>query len=441
MKKSSFYTITFGLLAFFGIGCAIAFNFMLAEERSSSSGDMYKIQLSNHYQQAMYNVSESFDNMDSNLSKILVSDSPSVQAGLIAKLEGESDAANIALCALPINTSDTMIKATKFVNQTSGYAKSLSAKLASGSKLTYNDKETIKSLKSVAHKLSDALNDLLSKAESMDTMELLTGDISSGVDFDVIVTFDEGTFDYPKMIYDGPFSDSMEKDVKSTSGKITKEQASDILNELWSEHKDLKVTYVNTITNNIEVYVFDVSYSNQMLRVDITNDGRVAQINGYNDNSKVKISRQDAISSCEAFAAKLGYNVKAVWVSKSIDSCIYVNLCPVVNDVIMYPDLIKMCVDDSGIVSLEAYSYLSSHKERDVNRIFNVETGLSKLDDSFEVTKLNIAMVPINNKEILCYEYEVTAYGNQYFIYLDADTFEEVQILQIISGSEGYTVM
>lgn len=440
MKKSNFYTITFGLLALVGITCAVVLS-CITPMYSESSSDMYKIQLSNHYQQAMYNVSECLDNMDSNMSKLVISDSPSMQASLVIKLEGEADAANIALGALPINTSDTMNKATKFVNQTSGYAKSLSKRLANGDKLSANDKQTIKSLQLVSQKLAKSLNDLLSKAEYIDTIDLLTYDVSTGVDFDMIVKFDEGTFDYPKMIYDGPFSDGMEKNVDSKGAKLSKEQAQEKLSQLL-DFKDMKSTYIATVTNGIQVYVFDVTKGDQKLRVDITSDGRIAQINGHCGKSGRTISKQRAIEISQNFANKLGYDVSAVWVSKTIDDCIYVNLCPVENNVIMYPDLIKTCVDDNGdIVSFEAYSYLSSHKQRDVNRTLNANAGVSKLDPSFELKNSSVAMVPINDKEILCYEYEVKLNGKQFFVYLDVDTLDEIQILQIISGSEGYTVI
>ena len=54
---------------------------------------------------------------------------------------------------------------------------------------------------------------------------------------------------------------------------------------------------------------------------------------------------------------------------------------------------------------------------------------------------VNMALVPKNDDEILCFEFECEADGEQYFVFINADTLEETDIFKVIKGTEGYTVM
>ena len=58
-----------------------------------------------------------------------------------------------------------------------------------------------------------------------------------------------------------------------------------------------------------------------------------------------------------------------------------------------------------------------------------------------KVKNSNLALVPKGEKEVLCFEFECVMDDEQYFVYIDANTLNEVDIFKVIKGTEGYTVM
>ena len=142
------------------------------------------------------------------------------------------------------------------------------------------------------------------------------------------------------------------------------------------------------------------------------------------------------------FANKLGYNVEPVWVSKQNGGPTYVNLAPVVSGVIIYSDLVKVAVDDNGVCGFEGLGYLANHKNRVFDKMArNDNIARQKLAQGMKITNSNMALVPKGEKEILCFEFECVMDDEQYFVYIDANTLDEVDIFKVIKGTEGYTVM
>ena len=203
--------------------------------------------------------------------------------------------------------------------------------------------------------------------------------------------------------------------------------------------------FVNEADNKLEVYGFSATDANgRDVYIQATkNGGYLSMIttSGISENAKTPDS-EEAQKKAEEFARALGYDVKPVWVSKSGEGCIYVNLAPVVGDVIIYPDLVKVSLDQNGICGFESFNYLANHKIRKFDKMRrNSEEGKQYLAEGLVVNNVNTVLIPKNNKEILCFEYDCEYNGSQYFVFLNADTFAEEDIFKVIKGTEGYTVM
>ena len=60
------------------------------------------------------------------------------------------------------------------------------------------------------------------------------------------------------------------------------------------------------------------------------------------------------------------------------------------------------------------------------------------LRPGLEIVQTNLALIPQDDQtEKLCYEYKVRFGGNDYAVYLDAVTGDEVQIFRIIEDESG----
>lgn len=93
-------------------------------------------------------------------------------------------------------------------------------------------------------------------------------------------------------------------------------------------------------------------------------------------------------------------------------------------------------------MGVEAESYLLNHKERSLAEIIvQPEAAQAELDTSLSVEKVSLALIPVDEEEILCYEFKCSDGVNEYFVYINASTGKEEQIFRVIRGTEGYTVI
>ena len=126
------------------------------------------------------------------------------------------------------------------------------------------------------------------------------------------------------------------------------------------------------------------------------------------------------------------------------DYVTYVNCATVIDDVIVYPELIKVAVDTSNgqIVGIEAKGYLTNHQERKVQFGSLSEQQCKKqLDDHLRVTNVAKSLIQIKNKQYFAYEFECTDGQNQYYVYVDSHTGNELTIFKVVANTEGHTVI
>ena len=422
---------------------------------SETTAEQYRTALENFYEENFYALMDSVNNMEVNLSKLAVTGSGETQQSLLSKLSMESAAAEGSANALPIYGENEMSGTVKFINQVGDYCLYLNRKLGNGEGISAEEKATLMQLYDIVVKLKENLGKLYDKIGYMSFTEIFSSEQAD--DFAVGEGFEMGEserpFEYPKLIYDGPFSDSKNDDgkVELTGEKYSAERLKTKLEALLEDMGVISVEYVCEIEGKYKVCSFDVKCGDESYNVHMTETGGyISQMNGYlmredSDDEAVQMDAAQALDLSEAFAKKLGFDATPVWVSKTIDGYIYVNLCPVTeNGVIIYPDLIKMTVDAvyGKIVGVEAESYLLNHKERSLAEItVQPEAAQAERDTSLSVEKVSLALIPVDEEEILCYEFKCSDGVNEYFVYINASTGKEEQIFRVIRGTEGYTVI
>jgi len=50
---------------------------------------------------------------------------------------------------------------------------------------------------------------------------------------------------------------------------------------------------------------------------------------------------------------------------------------------------------------------------------------------------VRLALIPLNGKELLCYEAECSCGGDEYLVYVDATSGKEVKVLAVESSDRG----
>lgn len=109
--------------------------------------------------------------------------------------------------------------------------------------------------------------------------------------------------------------------------------------------------------------------------------------------------------------------------------------------VLIYPDLlkVKVALDNGEIVGFDAYQYLMSHRKRDIPKPrLTEEEARKKVSPRIKVERVKLAIIPMpGNKEQLCYEFKGKYNKFDYFVYINAETGSEENILRIIKDEDG----
>jgi len=433
--------IFFGVVALIAIASAIVIGVVasnrVATMRMSVIDDenTYKISQENGYRRSLYLACDSMKNLDANLGKIASSGDTAHQTEMLAKVVIHANQVNQSLSNLPFQDSDNISACQKFVNQTQDYATYLLGKLSRGEQLTEGERMALRNLDDVATNL---YNFLQGYAESDSGMFITNGNGQNNVGnlSDSLNEVDSKTFEYEKLIYDGPFSESVEEKVLKTDNKISHADGAKIVSEIFGENK-----FVSEINNKGLFYLYDTEKG----RVYLAANGKVAQYEAYNEQSGESVADCDkCISVAEEFCNKLGYDVKGVWISKTQDFVTYVNCAPVIDGVIIYPELIKVAVDSTNgeVVGLEARAYILNHQDRQIS-FGNVteEQAKSAVMPRLKVTNIAKALIEKGEKQHLCYEFQCQDGDRQYYVYVDSTSGKEVDIFKVIENTEGYTVI
>ena len=147
---------------------------------------------------------------------------------------------------------------------------------------------------------------------------------------------------------------------------------------------------------------------------------------------------KNAGETAVAFAEQMGYkNMQVVWTASSHGHT-YVNLAPVEEGIILYPDLVKVKIDnESGVViGFDSAHHAYNHHRRKLDK---PTIGEGDARDNLSISPIaegRLALIPESGgKETLCYEYQCEHEG-AYFVYIDALTGAETEILYVIDDAE-----
>ena len=176
----------------------------------------YKKALNNSYESSFYSLNDEVNSIESTLSKLSVSNDEKMQEKYLTEICSLCEMAQNDLSALPLE-HNMLSNTYKFVNQLGGYAFSLNESLEKGETIDEQNKEQIGKMHKSSQEIKNELNNL---ASILGSNYSIVDNISSskigesGFSENFHNMYDE-TIKYPTLIYDGPFSDSLEqKEVK-----------------------------------------------------------------------------------------------------------------------------------------------------------------------------------------------------------------------------------
>ena len=221
----------------------------------------------NNYTEAFSNLVNYVNSVENYLAKSMISKSPEHAAETLTQIWRDSNLAMVYLSRINLN-DEGLSQTAKFLNQVSDYSYSLSRKNISGEELTQEDLNNLKILYDYSVSLESTLNQL--------SEDLYNGEINwysfqnnnqmqfaQSVDsFSVFSNIDENLNNYEGLIYDGAYSDHVDKAEKVglTGYKIGEATAEEIVKEFFKELEVEKVEK-NAFLENATIPAYDYSVS------------------------------------------------------------------------------------------------------------------------------------------------------------------------------------
>ncbi len=383
------------------------------------------------YEKSYHETVTALGNAETKLSKLNVIQGKTVRRELLMDVWKECDIAVTNLTFLGTDSED-MEKTIKFINQLGDYSYYLCNKLTV-SEINAEEKQNVNALYGLLKNLNSDLSKVGDNMISDDKVSAKTLSDFSAV-AGTIKNY--SSIDYPELIYDGPFSDGLDdRELKFLKGAkdVTEEQAYGILNERFGNVTDVKK--ISDTDSGIPSYVYSFKKSDRDCTAFITKKGGfVASYNGYVETGDPKISEDDCVRNAVDFCKSIGYeNMAKVWVYNN-NSTVYVNLAYKQNDIIYYPDLIKVKVScDSGeVIGLEAQNFLYNHASRDISYDKSGENKIT-VGEELKVTSSAYCVIPVDgNAEVFTKEIVGTYDDLTYYLYFDLKTGEEIRALVVI---------
>ena len=424
--------ITLGV-AVLALGTLLTLNYFIPEQTG--------VQLEGNYQKSYYSFVECVDNMDLNLSKLTVSEGVEEEQRLFVEIIVDSELAENNLSDLPI-ADENKYNLSRFINQVGDYSKTLNKKLIEGGVLTDKEREDISQMQKITSLLKDSLYQLNVSAEGYDFTKLLNK--NSDLINKSFGEMENLSIEYPHLIYDGAFSDSLKNPTLIIEGEeITKSQAVDILKDIFTKYGEIEISSAEESKGDYKVYYLEGNFKDgsNIYATISKNGGKLVQFSMQSYCKQVNVGEDECIQTAKEFIESLDIkNMRPVWIQFNENSAT-INFSYEQEGVIIYKDLVKVkvCLQDSVVIGLEATSYYSNHKERAIPTFkISKEDALARVSSNLYIYSIKQTLIPFGQtQERAAYEFVGDYNGSTYYVYIDALTGEELQIFKVIDSKDG----
>lgn len=417
----------------------------------------YRQASENNYNRSFYELVDYIQNVETYLAKSMISSTPEHGAETLTHLWREANLAQSYLSMLPIESQE-LENTEKFLNQVSDYSYSLSRKNIYNEGLSEEDFKNLKELHTYSVELENTLNQL---SEDLNTGRLEWGELTKkgtiafaqqvdNVSKESFSNLEENFHEYSGLIYDGAFSEHLTgQEKKGLVGEdIDENQAKQKVEEFVGKD-NIKETSNLGFSENATIPVYDFSITNkndETINISISKKGGyIVSMNTNREVNAETISQEEADKKAKEFLESKGFNSMRETYYLKQEGVVTINYAYLQNNVVMYPDLIKVKValDNGEVLGMETTGYLNNHTQRDISKVkITAEKAKSSLNKNLEIRSEGLAVIPTEWKsEILCYEFKGKVDDKEFLVYINAENGREEDILIITNTPNGTLTM
>ena len=417
----------------------------------------YRQASENSYNMAFYELVDYVQNVETYLAKSLISSTSEHGAETLTNLWREANLAQSYLARLPIESQE-LENTEKFLNQVSDYSYSLSRKNIYDENLTEEDLKNLKDLHSYSVELQNTLNQL---SDDLNTGRFSWGELTKkgtvafaqqvdNISKESFSNLEENFHEYSGLIYDGAFSEHLTNNEKKglTGNDIEEEQAKQIAEDFVVKDKIKEISNLGFSENaTIPAYDFSITnHSNESINISISKKGgHVVYMNSNRAVNSEVISQEEADNKGKEYLESKGFqNMKETYYLKQ-EGIVTINYAATQDNVVMYPDLIKVKValDNGEVLGIETTGYLNNHTQRDVSKIkMTQEEAKKSLNKDLQIGSEGLAVIPTEwQSEILCYEFKGKVEDREFLVYINVENGREEDVLMITNTPNGTLTM
>ena len=403
----------------------------------------------NNYNQALVNVVNYVNNVENYLAKATISRSTEYSTEALTQIWRDSNLACVYLSQIPLE-QEGLAKTSRFLNQVSDYTYSLSRKTIANEELTEEDLANLQQLHQYSLELETTLNQISDEISegtinwnSLDRTNQFAQAVSS---VNVFGNIDSNLNEYEGLIYDGAYSDHIEKaDKKGLTGEdCTEEDAINVVKELFGEDRVQEV-YSNGFIENAKIPCYDFTVAlegGESASIEISKKGmHIVEFSIDRAVERESLQVEEANEKGKSFLEEHGFPFMRETYYLKEQNVLTINYAYDEDTTVVYPDLIKVkiALDNGEILGIETYGYLNSHTTRvlPLPKI-TIEEAREKINPALEIISEGTAIIPTEWKtEVYCYEFKGRVDNKEFLVYINTETGKEEDILVILNTPGG----
>lgn len=418
----------------------------------------HNIFLENQFQRMFSDMVVDVENIQVNLSKVMVTGSPKQNVLLFSDIMHLSYDAQEKLTQLPI-AHGNVSRTEKFLSQVGDLSSALARNNLEGKPLSEDEKQMIEKLHNYSNYLSqefislqkDIVDDGMKIGEIREKANKKLKETNKNMITTNFLNIEEKMQEYPELIYDGPFSEHIKKRKSNLKGRnIDKKEIKEIAKNFIGDKIKYETTCICEIEHSrVPAYVVELKSTQEKDNIATMaiskTGGHVLWMLDTRRIKETRILEKEGIKIAQDFLEKKGYKNMVPTYSLKYDGQMLINFAYMQDDVIVYTDLIKVKValDDGRIVGFEGEGYLFNHHKRDISiPKISINEAKDKISGYTQALKPIMAIIPTEGgNEVLCYEFQVKYKEDTFLVYINTENGEEQKILQLIIKDDGVLML
>ena len=401
----------------------------------------YKAYVQTQHENSLSQVLNSLNQLETSLEKAQYVPAGAMRQTLAADVWSESLLASAALSSLPLG-DQRLEQVETYISQVGDYAYYL---MRNGAYDRADSEEWAK-LCSLCDNAAGMLESMDQLKEQVDTgsaaFRLVTADVqaSDGVS-DVMSKINDEFPEYASLIYDGPYSDHISqrtaKALENQPALTTEEAMEKAAQLLGTTSEQLSLDYESE--GQIPAYGFSCDTRTAVIS---KQGGLALSMTDSRELGSTQITVEQAIEKAADFLNSLGLPKMTHSYYTIYETIITINFHCRENDVMAYPDLVKVGValDDGSIVRLDTSGFAMNHHQRaPAAPAVSLEEARKSVPDNLTVESENLAYIPTTgHNEVLCWEFVcTTANGGHALLYVNCENGQAENILLLIESENG----